>query len=415
MSTPTVSIGLPVHNGENYLEHAVASILGQSFSDFELLISDNASTDGTEHLARSFAVSDHRVRYSRNATNVGAAPNYRKVFEAATGKYFKWAAHDDVCHRDFLARCVEVLDSTPEAIVAFPRSAAIGSGGEFLRDHERVVGLDDLDPVRRFARALAIGPEIFAIWGLMRRDVLAQTRLLGSYVGHDRPLLSELSLRGRLVEVPEVLFYQREHPDRSVHRHDWRRPREALAWYDPVVRSDVACPTWRLLFEHARGIHRTSVGLGTRVRCLRELWRWSRAHGVELWTDLVVRSRSIPAVGRLLEGIDPVGGVVNRIVPDGARFVFVADDTTEIEVFGRRQAVPLVERDGMYWGPPADDVEAVAELETQRARGADFIVFTAPTFWYLDHYRGLLRHLEECYDLVTSNDRYRVFDLHGAR
>ena len=69
----------------------------------------------------------------------------------------------------------------------------------------------------------------------------------------------------------------------------------------------------------------------------------------------------------------------------------------------------------MYWGPPADDVEAVAELETQRARGADFIVFTAPTFWYLDHYRGLLRHLEECYDLVTSNDRYRVFDLHGAR
>ena len=99
---PRVSIGLPVYNGENFLEFALDSILGQTFQDFELIISDNASTDATESICRRYAAKDSRIRYYRNPNNQGAAQNYNRVFALARGEYFKWAAHDDVCKPNYL-------------------------------------------------------------------------------------------------------------------------------------------------------------------------------------------------------------------------------------------------------------------------------------------------------------------------
>src|SRR4051794_3298661 len=96
MPPPKLSIGLPVYNGENFLAHAVDSILAQDFRDFELIISDNASTDRTAEICRGYAESDPRVRYVRFETNQGGSRNFCYVFELARGEYFKWAAHDDV-------------------------------------------------------------------------------------------------------------------------------------------------------------------------------------------------------------------------------------------------------------------------------------------------------------------------------
>src|SRR5215469_6919606 len=110
MSNPKVSIGMPVYNGANYLRSSVPSLLAQDYEDFELLISDNASTDETESICRELAESDGRIRYFRNERNVGAAQNYNKVFRLASGTFFKWAAHDDECHPTMLRRCVEVLE-----------------------------------------------------------------------------------------------------------------------------------------------------------------------------------------------------------------------------------------------------------------------------------------------------------------
>ena len=107
---PRVSIGMPVFNGENYLAEALDSLLTQTFSDFELIISDNASTDKTEEICRAYAVRDQRIRYFRNQENLGASRNYNRVFELSSGEYFKWAAHDDLCAPEFLGRCVDVLD-----------------------------------------------------------------------------------------------------------------------------------------------------------------------------------------------------------------------------------------------------------------------------------------------------------------
>src|SRR3712207_6191103 len=111
--SPKVSIGLPVYNGEKFIREAIDSILNQTFEDFELIISDNASTDETAAICQTYAAQDRRVRYFRNLENIGAAGNHNRVFEAASGKYFKWAAHDDLCGPNFVAECVNVLDRDP--------------------------------------------------------------------------------------------------------------------------------------------------------------------------------------------------------------------------------------------------------------------------------------------------------------
>jgi glycosyltransferase involved in cell wall biosynthesis len=112
-----VSIGLPVFNGENYLEAAVDSILAQTFKDFELIISDNASTDRTQEICQRYCGRDSRVRYFRSEQNHGAAWNFNRVFELASGEYFKWAAHDDMIAPDFLQKCVAVLDEDPTVVL----------------------------------------------------------------------------------------------------------------------------------------------------------------------------------------------------------------------------------------------------------------------------------------------------------
>src|SRR5690349_812781 len=94
---PQVSIGLPVYNGEKYLLNAIGSLLKQDFEDFELVISDNASTDKTEAMCHEFAAKDKRIRYHRNETNIGATGNYNRVFRLSNGEFFRWASHDDEC------------------------------------------------------------------------------------------------------------------------------------------------------------------------------------------------------------------------------------------------------------------------------------------------------------------------------
>src|SRR6185295_20414870 len=94
---PRVSIGLPVFNGEQLLRQAVDSLLAQTFSDFELVISDNGSTDGTEAICREYAARDSRIRYLREPENRGGSWNFSRLPPLARGEYFRWSCHDDIC------------------------------------------------------------------------------------------------------------------------------------------------------------------------------------------------------------------------------------------------------------------------------------------------------------------------------
>src|SRR4051794_21949091 len=129
---PRVSIGLPVFNGDDFLEQAIESLLGQTFTDFELLISDNASTDRTEEICRRFVARDPRVQYWRNPRNIGGMRNANLTFERARGEYFRWAAHDDICGPTMLERLVAELDTRPDVAVVFAAAVAIDVHGEPL-------------------------------------------------------------------------------------------------------------------------------------------------------------------------------------------------------------------------------------------------------------------------------------------
>ncbi|NES80204.1 MAG: glycosyltransferase family 2 protein [Moorea sp. SIO2B7] len=149
-TTPRVSIGLPVYNGEKFLKQAIDSILAQTFKDFELIISDNASTDKTEQICREYAAKDKRISYYRNNENRGAAWNFKYTFDLARAKYFKWAAHDDVCATNFLASCVEVLDNDPSVVLSYPKTIFTKADGQKWWTGKSTAHLDSWKTHKRY-------------------------------------------------------------------------------------------------------------------------------------------------------------------------------------------------------------------------------------------------------------------------
>ena len=125
-----LSVGLPVWNGEEFLEGAIRCILAQSFGDFELVISDNASTDRTAEICHSF--DDSRIVYHRHEENLGAAWNFNRVFELCRGEFFKWAAHDDLVAPSYFQKCIDALHDDPEAILAYTGVHSIDENGQQL-------------------------------------------------------------------------------------------------------------------------------------------------------------------------------------------------------------------------------------------------------------------------------------------
>src|SRR6266478_6072123 len=205
-STPLVSIGLFVYNGERFLEETLHSILNQTFTDFELIISDNASTDRTGEIAEAYAKHDDRIHYYRSEKNMGAGWNVRRVYELATGKYFKQAAVDDLLEPDFLRRCVVILESDPGCVVAYAGTKEVDENGNFIKNYITPMKADSNDAVARFREMLLISSWSYEIFGVMRMSALRRIPPQGSYVSADKVLLARMSLLGRLHEIPEHLF-----------------------------------------------------------------------------------------------------------------------------------------------------------------------------------------------------------------
>jgi glycosyltransferase involved in cell wall biosynthesis len=219
-TNPKVTIGVPVYNGEKYLAAALDTLLAQSFEDFELIISDNASTDRTEEIARAYAARDGRVHYERSLTNRGCAWNHNQVFALARGRYFRWAAHDDLSAPTLLARTVELLDERPDVVWCHARSSHIDAAGALLppphaqdvsyvtRDMD-AVSRESAAPHQRFRAVLLGAGGCLDAFGLMRSEVVRRTGLRLPFYGDDKVFVAELGLHGRYAEIPETLFFVR--------------------------------------------------------------------------------------------------------------------------------------------------------------------------------------------------------------
>lgn len=283
---PRVSIGLPVFNGERYLSVAIESFLAQTFPDFELVICDNASTDRTQEICRSFACRDPRIRYHRNFSNVGPAVNFNLTFELSSGDYFKWAAHDDLCAPEFVERCVDVLDRDPGAVLAYPKAIVIDADGQEIKPYALKLPTDSPNPVERF-EALLRGHKCFEVFGLIRRAALLKTRLIGAHAHGDGVLLARLAILGRFEEIPEYLFFARQHPGQSMAFLEKRSGpptseeynRYAI-WFNPKLKNRMLLPYWRICFELFRALFAAPIRFKDRISCYHCLknWIYQRRH-----------------------------------------------------------------------------------------------------------------------------------------
>jgi glycosyltransferase involved in cell wall biosynthesis len=273
-SNPFVSIGMPVYNGEKYLEQALESILNQTYTNFELIISDNASVDGTGEICQSFARKDQRIKLSRNEKNLGASSNFNKVFHLASGKYFKWAAYDDLLAPDFLAECVAVLDHMPDVVLCFPKSMIIDENGKHLGEHTFEKNMNSPESLDRFRDAVLFPDPFFQLFGLMRPGILSQTGLHGAYPSADSVLLAELALRGKFYEIPAPLFFPRYHSEQSI-RGIYQIERNRVLWFDTSLEGKIQLPKWKYLFAYIGAVNRYPQKIMQRLLCYGIVIRWA--------------------------------------------------------------------------------------------------------------------------------------------
>ena len=285
---PRVTIAMPVHNGARFLVETIESILAQTYTDFDLIISDNASTDETATIATTYVRRDPRVRYVRHTENVGAHHNYNGMLDGVESEYFKWAADDDLYSPVYLERCVAYLDAHPEAVLAYPHVVDIDEEGDMIEDRPFDFDLTSPSPVARFRTYLGANNACLPIFGVHRTEALNATGRLGHYAAADRVLLAELTLHGSWVEIPEPLFQHREHEGRSVHQ--FPNPRDRGSWFAPG-RTGPDPVYWKRFQGYRRAIRRAPVTDSERAKLYTLLAKWGIFRTPDLALDVVAMAR----------------------------------------------------------------------------------------------------------------------------
>jgi glycosyltransferase involved in cell wall biosynthesis len=211
-SAPLVSIGIPVFNGEEGIEKAISSLLEQTYTNIEIIISDNGSTDGTYETIHRLSKMNSRIRVFRSDFNRGSIWNFNKVFEESVGKYFMWAAHDDSHDPSFVAECVYAMEADSSAVLCATQTQMKLQGSEkviWTSSMQSFFGKDSLH--ERYRETIRNFPAV-GMYGLYRRASLAKTSLFPKVIGGDLLMIQELSIFGKFIEVPKKLFtyYGRE-------------------------------------------------------------------------------------------------------------------------------------------------------------------------------------------------------------
>lgn len=260
---PPISIGMPVYNGERFLRKSLDAILAQTFEDFELIISDNASTDGTADICRLYASKDPRIRYVRNELNIGAAGNFNQVFRLATTSYFRWATADDLFPPDSLEHCLKLLECHPEAVLCYPKTVLIDDAGSVLQAKDDNLDLRSPNPVERFRSALERIRLVNVQYGLMRSAAMKKTSLFRNYGGGDIPFILELTLHGQFIEIPQTVFYRRMHGQASS---AIRTVEAEQHFWDPSTRGRVSLRMWRHYLTYLAIALQAPTTLGERAQ-----------------------------------------------------------------------------------------------------------------------------------------------------
>ena len=238
VNTPLVSIGVPVYNGEKTLSKALSCLLAQDYKNLEIIISDNGSTDDTPKICKEFENKDKRVSYYRSDENLGSTWNFNRVFDLSNGKYFMWAAHDDIRKEPFVSECVKQMELSPNAALCQTHTTT------YILGHKEILCVTNLDSfkkdsglVERYRETLKHFPAT-AIYGLYRSSLMKKTRMFEKVIATDLAFTQELSIYGSFIQVPEAYFdynisekWNTIHQDYKVFLGKERKP----FWYLPFL------------------------------------------------------------------------------------------------------------------------------------------------------------------------------------
>jgi glycosyltransferase involved in cell wall biosynthesis len=277
-------MGMPVFNGDEFLEEAIRSLIAQTYEDFELVISDNASNDRTREICLDYASQDSRIVYTRHDTNIGYCRNQNGIILKARGDYYLVTHSDDVRAPSYLSRTLEVLEADPTVVVCYSQTRDIDEDGRPKAREVPYLRFHSTDYRERFADVIRMDHICEPDFGTTRMADLRATRLHGNYADSDRVLLAELSFRGRFVCIPEYLFFRRAHQGQSTAIAPGRQ--ERTVWYDPNNRGRLLLPHFRQLLEYLAAIQRAPIGVGAKAWCAARMCAWTATNRRRLLADL---------------------------------------------------------------------------------------------------------------------------------
>jgi glycosyltransferase involved in cell wall biosynthesis len=317
-TTPKVSITLPVYNGEKFLKETIESLLGQDFTDFELILCDNASTDRTAEICQEYADRDPRVVYYRNSHNIGMTANFNKAIDLARGEYIKIATHDDLIAPNFLSACVEVLDRDPSLILCHTDSKVIDGAGQVTTGLNGKIeacvqfmnspSLPEMNSPKAWVRFYAHTCKALT-WtqefGLIRHDIFYKAGKWGAFFANDKVLVANLALLGRFYTIHQPLFFYRRHEGQSI---NMGRSKHIYAlWFSPDDTGKLIFPSWRILHEYWKGIQQARLNPIDKALCILCLIPAAIKDIVGLTEDIVVAliqilDRLLRSVTQLIKG-----------------------------------------------------------------------------------------------------------------
>ncbi len=284
---PNISVGMPVYNGEQFAEESIKSVLAQTFDDFELLISDNGSTDRTAEICQDYATRDSRITYWCNETNIGAAGNYNLLYRRASAPFFRWSNADDLLHPTLHERCLAALEERPEAVLAAGTTVLIDEHGNTTGLFDDNLHLTQDTPSERLRAFFERASLTNVIYGLMRTAPLGKTDLMGdgSIPAADTIMMGQLSLHGKFLQIPEPLFYRRMHEQSSSSDRDDDNKQQTF-W--SAGATSFKRPGSRRLAAYFRGIRNTSLSSSEALALYKLLMQQAWANKRALISELVM-------------------------------------------------------------------------------------------------------------------------------
>jgi glycosyltransferase involved in cell wall biosynthesis len=238
MKTPLVSVLIPVYNTEKYIQEAVLSVVNQTFRDFELIIIDNHSTDGTIDRIKPF-LADPRVTLYTNENNIGVVANLNRCLSHARCEYIKMLCADDLIHSELLETFVSILQQYSDV-------SLVTSSFQFIGDYERTVTSPHAPGIvtgKEAAKsALLIGNWLGSPTAVMFRKSNLQ---LGNFK-EDLRWIPDLDMwlrhltAGNLYVVPRVLSFYRIHKKQESKKlfHDLVHVKEEYEYTKFVVSAE---------------------------------------------------------------------------------------------------------------------------------------------------------------------------------